>query len=282
MCVLRDRVRHPLVQMCISKEANVPTLIKPDEQLLIPHNHTYWWVSHVFISENGSDSFQAFIKLLGDRVRLKEWEKFRGGLDTKGLLCLMMMSLDVIEPHITGKSTVCSTAQQRWHQSLSLLVICEGNPRMTVYSCRERPVMQNSIPFGKMEVLMSVYPHSLSHDHGWLGSFCYMRNIFPSHSSNKAYLILSCLAISLPRGHDWDRSGIHGIWRTWNHVSRFHHAALFQGQQTTGKQQQKQINNKQHAKKRQKSKSKIHHNFHCPATTYIDNDMVTLIHQGLL
>ena len=34
-------------------------------------------------TEHGSEDFNRFLKLLGDRVRLKGWEKFKAGLDCK-------------------------------------------------------------------------------------------------------------------------------------------------------------------------------------------------------
>ena len=34
-------------------------------------------------SEQGSASFNKFLTLLGDRVKLKGWEKFKAGLDVK-------------------------------------------------------------------------------------------------------------------------------------------------------------------------------------------------------
>jgi len=34
--------------------------------------------------ENGSEEFNQFVSLLGNRVRLKGWDKYRGGLDVKG------------------------------------------------------------------------------------------------------------------------------------------------------------------------------------------------------
>lgn len=43
------------------------------------------------ISENGNDEFNAFISLLGDKIRLKGWDKYRGGLDTKGKLYLKFL-----------------------------------------------------------------------------------------------------------------------------------------------------------------------------------------------
>lgn len=38
----------------------------------------------MLVSETGSEEFDRFINLLGDRVRLKGWDKYRGGLDVKG------------------------------------------------------------------------------------------------------------------------------------------------------------------------------------------------------
>lgn len=35
----------------------------------------------IFSNERGSDSFNTFLNLMGTRVRLKGWEKYRGGLD---------------------------------------------------------------------------------------------------------------------------------------------------------------------------------------------------------
>ncbi|OON24049.1 Rap/ran-GAP [Opisthorchis viverrini] len=34
--------------------------------------------------KHGSEEFNQFIKLLGDRINLKSWDRFKGGLDTKG------------------------------------------------------------------------------------------------------------------------------------------------------------------------------------------------------
>lgn len=36
----------------------------------------------VFIIENGSAEFEKFINLIGDKIRLKGWKRYRGGLDT--------------------------------------------------------------------------------------------------------------------------------------------------------------------------------------------------------
>jgi len=41
-------------------------------------------ITFFFFSENGSEEFNQFISLLGNRVRLKGWDKYRGGLDVKG------------------------------------------------------------------------------------------------------------------------------------------------------------------------------------------------------
>lgn len=35
--------------------------------------------------EFGSESFEEFLELLGEKIRLKGWERFRGGLDVKGM-----------------------------------------------------------------------------------------------------------------------------------------------------------------------------------------------------
>jgi hypothetical protein len=39
----------------------------------------YW-----LVSEFGSPKFEQFLSLLGDKIRLKGWDKYRGGLDIKG------------------------------------------------------------------------------------------------------------------------------------------------------------------------------------------------------
>jgi hypothetical protein len=36
------------------------------------------------VTEAGSPEFDRFVSLLGDKVRLKGWDKYRGGLDVKG------------------------------------------------------------------------------------------------------------------------------------------------------------------------------------------------------
>jgi len=43
----------------------------------------YNTVTFLFV-ETGSEEFNQFISLLGNRVRLKGWDKYRGGLDVKG------------------------------------------------------------------------------------------------------------------------------------------------------------------------------------------------------
>lgn len=34
--------------------------------------------------ENGSEKFDEFLSILGEKITLKGWERFRGGLDVKG------------------------------------------------------------------------------------------------------------------------------------------------------------------------------------------------------
>lgn len=35
-------------------------------------------------TEYGSENFEEFLSVLGEKIRLKGWERFRGGLDVKG------------------------------------------------------------------------------------------------------------------------------------------------------------------------------------------------------
>ncbi|XP_055339868.1 GTPase-activating Rap/Ran-GAP domain-like protein 3 isoform X2 [Paramacrobiotus metropolitanus] len=39
--------------------------------------------NEMFSNKTGSDTFSKFVSLLGDRVKLKSWDRYRGGLDTK-------------------------------------------------------------------------------------------------------------------------------------------------------------------------------------------------------
>lgn len=42
---------------------------------------------HIFtFAEFGSECFGEFLTVLGEKIRLKGWERFRGGLDVKGWL----------------------------------------------------------------------------------------------------------------------------------------------------------------------------------------------------
>ena len=38
----------------------------------------------LFSNKSGSENFDRFLSLIGERVTLKGWQKFRGGLDVKG------------------------------------------------------------------------------------------------------------------------------------------------------------------------------------------------------
>lgn len=38
------------------------------------------------LAERGSPGFERFLEILGERIRLKGWDKYRGGLDVKGML----------------------------------------------------------------------------------------------------------------------------------------------------------------------------------------------------
>lgn len=38
----------------------------------------------ISISEYGSEDFEEFLGVLGEKIRLQGWERYRGGLDIKG------------------------------------------------------------------------------------------------------------------------------------------------------------------------------------------------------
>ncbi|XP_050528670.1 GTPase-activating Rap/Ran-GAP domain-like protein 3 isoform X2 [Daktulosphaira vitifoliae] len=50
-------------------------------------------------NENGSEEFNQFISLLGNRVRLKSWDKYRGGLDVKGDMTGEYSTYTIYEGH---------------------------------------------------------------------------------------------------------------------------------------------------------------------------------------
>ena len=52
----------------------------------------------LFSNETGSDNFTNFLILLGERVTLKGWQKFRGGLDIRG--------------NMTGEESVYTTHEE--------------------------------------------------------------------------------------------------------------------------------------------------------------------------
>lgn len=45
-------------------------------------------------TEFGSENFEEFLDVLGEKIRLKGWERFRGGLDVKGKLDSFPMYLN--------------------------------------------------------------------------------------------------------------------------------------------------------------------------------------------
>lgn len=49
----------------------------------VEHTHILLHNIHRHI-EFGSESFEEFLDVLGEKIRLKGWERFRGGLDVKG------------------------------------------------------------------------------------------------------------------------------------------------------------------------------------------------------
>lgn len=43
-----------------------------------------WGLKSFRFLESGSQKFEDFLTLLGEKIRLKGWDKYRGGLDVKG------------------------------------------------------------------------------------------------------------------------------------------------------------------------------------------------------
>ena len=42
------------------------------------------WTDPIVALERGSKEFERFLAILGNKIRLKGWDKYRGGLDVKG------------------------------------------------------------------------------------------------------------------------------------------------------------------------------------------------------
>lgn len=51
--------------------------------LLVLYFYLYLLI-FIFFPEFGSDNFDEFLSMLGEKITLKGWERFRGGLDVKG------------------------------------------------------------------------------------------------------------------------------------------------------------------------------------------------------
>jgi len=49
-------------------------------------------VSNISVSETGSEEYENFLALLGDKISLKGWDRYRGGLDVKGWCCISCSS----------------------------------------------------------------------------------------------------------------------------------------------------------------------------------------------
>lgn len=45
------------------------------------------WIFGFIFLERGSKEFERFLTILGNKIRLKGWDKYRGGLDVKGIHC---------------------------------------------------------------------------------------------------------------------------------------------------------------------------------------------------
>lgn len=48
-----------------------------------------WNLNLFLFKEHGSDEFNEFLDVIGDRINLQGWNKFRGGLDVNGLFLFL-------------------------------------------------------------------------------------------------------------------------------------------------------------------------------------------------
>lgn len=66
------------------------------------HQREYEIRKGIFIlhfTEKGSPGFDKFLEILGERIRLKNWDKYRGGLDIKGIFSFS--HVDTLHRNIT-------------------------------------------------------------------------------------------------------------------------------------------------------------------------------------
>ena len=70
------------------------------------------WTDPIVALERGSKEFERFLAILGNKIRLKGWDKYRGGLDVKGnrqlsppinLQSLSLSLTFVLRQNLTGK-----------------------------------------------------------------------------------------------------------------------------------------------------------------------------------
>ena len=76
----------------------------------------------LFSNEAGSHHFDNFLNLLGERVTLKGWEKFRGGLDARG--------------NMTGEESIYTTHEEHeimFHVSTLLPFNSEDRQQVGLY-----------------------------------------------------------------------------------------------------------------------------------------------------
>lgn len=55
---------------------------------LFRFDYFFFFPFFFFFAEGGSPGFERFLETLGERIRLKGWDKYRGGLDVKGMSSL--------------------------------------------------------------------------------------------------------------------------------------------------------------------------------------------------
>ena len=65
--------------------------------------------------ERGSPGFESFLEILGERIRLKGWDKYRGGLDVKGTLMIWIL---VVQTRDLQSEKVCNR-----HSSLQIVTL---------------------------------------------------------------------------------------------------------------------------------------------------------------
>lgn len=87
-----DTGERRLVYLCFQKP-NLTGKTRPFCSLLVGPDYVWLTPCLPLIAVNVSEDFERFLELLGERIELKGWQKYRGGLDVKSkflrLNCLL-------------------------------------------------------------------------------------------------------------------------------------------------------------------------------------------------